>query len=293
MLKVEAIKQRLDRHLLLFKKGWWHQVNGLTGQTKQKQMVFVSGVQRSGTNMLMDIVEGCLLTDVFHETDRRAYDDYELKPPATIRHLYEKSKAPHVVFKALCEGHALKEMLDSYDVAKGVWVYRSYGDVVNSMLKSFPSQAAVIQRLVDDPASNRWIGKGMSEATHELLKHYWHPAISDESAAALIWYLRNTLFFEQQLDEDERVSLVCYEDMVRHPDQLFPALGKSLGLVIPGKAYTGVFKSSISKEHSPQIEPQVRLLCDRMAARLEGACRFDDHSVAAARAESSAQKEGE
>src|SRR5688572_22752173 len=37
--------------------------------------VFVAGVHRSGTNMMMDILERSWETDVLHESDSRAFED--------------------------------------------------------------------------------------------------------------------------------------------------------------------------------------------------------------------------
>ena len=38
-----------------------------------QQHVFVAGMQRSGTNLLMDVLDASHATQVFHETDPRAF----------------------------------------------------------------------------------------------------------------------------------------------------------------------------------------------------------------------------
>ena len=40
------------------------------------QHVFVAGMQRSGTNLLMDVLDASAATQVFHETDPRAFERY-------------------------------------------------------------------------------------------------------------------------------------------------------------------------------------------------------------------------
>ena len=42
--------------------------------TQSKTVILVSGVQRSGTNMIMDFYDRSLETTVFHETDKRVYE---------------------------------------------------------------------------------------------------------------------------------------------------------------------------------------------------------------------------
>jgi protein tyrosine phosphatase len=47
-------------------------------------VVFVAGVQRSGTNMMMDILGRSMQTEVFHESHSRGFQDFELKSLSTL-----------------------------------------------------------------------------------------------------------------------------------------------------------------------------------------------------------------
>ncbi len=76
---------------------------GIGEQLNNKQCVFVAGVQRSGTNMLMDIMERSMETDVYHERDHRAFQSYEMKLTDVIHQIFKKSISPVFVIKALCE----------------------------------------------------------------------------------------------------------------------------------------------------------------------------------------------
>ena len=67
----------------------------------ERTVVFVAGQQRSGTNMLMDVLDRHWRTDVFHETDTRAFERYQMRDIDTIRTLVGRSRASHVVIKAL------------------------------------------------------------------------------------------------------------------------------------------------------------------------------------------------
>jgi len=52
-------------------------------------VVFVVGVQRSGVNMMMDILGRSMQTEVFHECHSRGFQDFDLKslstPEASVR----------------------------------------------------------------------------------------------------------------------------------------------------------------------------------------------------------------
>ncbi len=232
-----------------------------------RSYVLVAGVQRSGTNMVMDVLERSLDTDTYHEKDQRAFFNYEMREMEVIHRLAGESKARYFVIKALCELHVLDKLLDDLHPAKAIWVVRNYNDVVNSMLKSFPSQSAVIQRLVNDPLSNRWVGKGMSETTHELISQFHKKGINDASGAALIWYLRNILFFEKGYYDDDRINIVFYEDLVNDPRTVFMGIHDFLGIKLTPYATKNIYSSSVGKRCKPDIEDAIVEKCDGLLNR--------------------------
>jgi len=132
------------------------------------EYVLVAGMQRSGTNLLMDILDANADTRVFHETDPRAFERYEMRDLAVIRRLAQHCPAPVFVIKALCELDRIKDLMDAFRPAKTVWVVRDWRDSVNSALKSFGNFVPQWNRLARGDASD-WRGRGMSAATRELL----------------------------------------------------------------------------------------------------------------------------
>lgn len=234
-------------------------------------MVFVAGVQRSGTNMIMDVLEKSIHTDVYHERDARAFDNYQMRPVAAIRALYDRSPAAHFVIKALCELQKLDSLMSEFRPSKVVWVVRDFEDVVNSMLKSFRNQAKQVQRIARDPASDGWRGEGMSRQTHEVVARLVRPDIDDASAAALTWYFRNILFFEKQFEHNPDVLLVSYERLVTDPEIEFRRLFHFLGLEFTARVTHGIFADSVRKKTAPQIAPEIRELCQCTAERFRAA----------------------
>ena len=230
----------------------------------EKLTIFVTGNQRSGTNMVMDVFEKSWATDVFHETDTRAFVNYQMRDTETISTLVKKSPSKRVVVKALCEAQDTKRLIDIHKPAKAIWVVRDYRDVVNSMMISFRNMAKQAQRIAIDRHSDGWRGDGMSDATHHLVRDIVTPQIDDASASALQWYYRNVLFFEQGLDHDPRVMLVVYEDMVKDPIQSFLEIFRFSALDFSERVCNHIYSSSVKKRQTPTIDPRVSELCEKL-----------------------------
>lgn len=261
--------ERLERDSLMAVKALYQQLAFRNNGVSLPAVSFVAGVQRSGTNMLMDVLERSFATDVIHERDQRAFARFQMREPAVIRSLVEDSRGGHFIIKSLCELQHLTRLMEDFAPARTVWIVRDYNDVVNSMRVSFGNQAKQVKRIAKDRDSDGWQGQGMSDATHALVKDRVHPEISDVSAAALIWYFRNQLFFDQGFDRDPRVLLVRYESLVTQPTLEFQRIFAFLDLPYRPWHSRKVVAHSIRKARQPEIEPAVRELCEAMTARFE------------------------
>ncbi len=229
--------------------------------------VFVAGMQRSGTNLLMDVLDASAKTQVFHETDPRAFEHYEMRDLVVIRQLAGQCPAPVFVIKALCELDRIKSLMDIFTPAKTLWVVRDWRDSVNSAIKSFGNFVPQWKRLADGDAKD-WRGRGMSPAIRELLAALYHPDASEAEGAAIMWFYRNSLFFEQQLAADARVRVVFYEDLVQHPMREVAAVYDFLGLAGFNAATAGrIHSRSVKHRSPPDISHSVTSLCDELLAR--------------------------
>lgn len=235
--------------------------------------ILVAGCQRSGTNMLMDILDLSLSTDVFHERDDRAFDCYQMRDLLVIKGLQEKSKAPVFVLKTLCELELLPQLAQELSPAKTVWIYRDFRDVVNSMLKSFGNQRQQIQRLASGEDTSWW-GKGLSSGSLALLRSLVTPELTDADAAALQWYVRNVMFFELQLAQDPDVRLIKYEQLVAEPAMMLNRLLDFVELPVTNKMEKFIFSGSIGKQSAPHFSPEVEQLCLSLLKRLDSSAAF-------------------
>lgn len=221
-------RERAERRIF---RGYKMVRQRIGGSRLPRTHVFVAGMQRSGTNMLMELLDWNRYTDVYHETDRRAFTaGYEMQDPAVIHRLAEHSPAPFFVIKSLCELDRLRWLLDEFAPAKAIWIVRDYRDTACSAVRSFGNFVPQLRRLARDKTSDGWRGRGMSGETQALLCEVAALDLSELDAAAMMWYYRNVLFFEQKLDEDPRVKVLRYEDLVDRPQAMLMRIASFLEL---------------------------------------------------------------
>jgi hypothetical protein len=93
--------------------------------------------------------------------------------------------------------------------------------------------------------------------------------MNDASALGLFWFYRNQLFFDQGFETDRRVALVRYESLVGDPAREVDTIARFLGLRPTEPMRRLITPGSVAKRPPPEIEPDVRRLCQEMLARLD------------------------
>ena len=141
--------------------------------------VLVAGMQRSGTNLLMDVLDASYATMVFHETDPRAFQNYEMRDRSVIHQLARACPAPFFVLKALCELDQIVSLMQDLHPAKTLWVVRGWRNCVISAVKSFGNFVPQWKRLAHGDGKGDWRGRGMSDATREVLRTLYRPDAKD------------------------------------------------------------------------------------------------------------------
>ena len=233
-------------------------------------VVFVSGVHRSGTNMLMKLLDASYETTVYRESDARAFDRHMMRASETIRALIERCPSKVIVIKALHEAHRLKGLLGDFAPARALWAIRNFEDVVNSSLYHWPGWRNKIEELLADRGAADWRGLGMTEQTHAIMHAHYRPALSDASAQALFWFYRHQLLFDQRLDSDSRVATVVYEEAVKTPDAVVRQITDFVQ-IRPTARMARVAQTQPTPQLPADVAPDIRELCNNMQQRLRNA----------------------
>jgi hypothetical protein len=235
--------------------------------------VYLVGVQRSGTNMIVRGLGEAGEFETYNEGDSRAFDFFRLREDDTIRRLIEQSRHRYVLFKPLCDSHRVDHLLDGIGAggpARAVWAYRSPDGRIRSSLAHFgTTNLQVLRDFVAGRAADRWQVQRMSDDARALVTSLDMEAMSPASGAALFWYVRNSLFFDLGLDERDDVFLVAYESFLAEPTRTMVSLCRFLGLAYRPEFVAHVGEREPAWPDPLDIDPVVRAHCDALVQRLD------------------------
>jgi hypothetical protein len=269
-------------------KAYKHLRNLAVGRRGEAVPVLIFGEQRSGTNMLLDCFRLSPRTAIYNETDEDAFFDYELRDLGLIAGLVRRSPASHVVLKPTADGNRASEVLDALPGSRGIWIYRRYQDAVTSALALFrETSLEYLQKVAGGAPNARWRTRNLSSEDIALVNEHLGRGISEASARALIWYIRNGFYFRLGLDRRADVLLLNYEELVSDPRAVVSRAFDFVGLAFDERYVTRVFGSSVGRRPTPDLDREISALCDGMMerfARHGGGVANDPTAGAAGRA---------
>lgn len=240
--------------------------------------IFVVGVQRSGTNMVMDLFDRSTECTVFHDHNPIAYKNYLIRNINTQKHLSHAAKSKFVVFKPMAELHKLDIFLEEMPPAQGIWLYRNVEDVVNSHLKIWTGMPDFLKTFVKDRKDDNWRGGGISDENYALLQKYVTDDLNNASAVALFWYYRNAQFFEHNHHLNPNIHIVNYDQCVTAPQKHFKRIIKNLGLKARPYMTSHIHNRSIRKNTRPDINEEILALCNGLNRKFQDHCRSIENS---------------
>lgn len=257
------------------KKSMGQRVRRLGTRDSSKTVGFVAGVQRSGTNMLMHVLDRSPDTEVYNEKDNRAFDEFAMREVKTISNLVDQSPAKCIVFKALLESGHVLELMSHFNDSKTIWLYRHYTNMINSYLVSWPGGRNRLDEIVQRPVEHIWQAKDMTQETLDLVRALYRPDLNDASALAIFWYYRNKLFFDQNLQNNPAVRLISYDHLLRDPELQIRKAAAFLNISETPAMSNVIARGPGRRRKSPDIEAPIRELCDGLLARLDGIVASD------------------
>lgn len=268
----------VDRVRNAARKGVWRVTSGV--HAGMATPAFLVGVQRSGTNMVVRGLESSPAVEVHNENDRAAFDRYELRDIATVRRIVQRSRARVVLFKPLCDSHRTVELLEDLGSAmppRAIWAFRSYEQRVRSALAKFgANNLQILADIAAGEGMHRWQARGISEDTMALIRSFDWTSMDPASAAALFWYVRNQLFFDQGLQHRPDVVAVSYDRLVTDPRLVLEPVVNVLGLRWDDRFIAHIDTRARTRTPQPlDIHARVRQVCDTLQARLEAV--VDEH----------------
>jgi hypothetical protein len=234
---------------------------------RNKQILFIVGCQRSGTTLLASKVFG-------RDFDSKIYNEYSvltnndisgprLNPLDSVRKEIKKNKVKLIVIKTIVESQNASNLLEYFDNSKALWLYRHYKDVALSNLKKFGIRNGIkdlrpiVERNFDD-----WRAEKSSKNITKIVNKYFFEDMDPNDAAALFWFLRNSIFFELNLRKNPNVMLCRYEQLVRNPNDTVKNIYRFIGIKYPGKRILAdVHSNSVDKGQKLHLSQEIDLMC--------------------------------
>lgn len=238
-------------------------------------IAMILGCQRSGTSLTYWIFERDLHARIFRESSELSSGDQvehiRLNPLDDVNATFGESQVPLIVFKPLVESQRALELLDYFDDSRALWLYRHYQDVASSNLQAFgPDNGLNDLRPILANDQTNWRGQNTSPETREVVARFFAEDMNPHDAAALFWWARNQLFFEQGLDRNPNVMLCRYEDLVTAPATTMARVYDFLDTDYPGDAIVqSVHARSVGKGRKQLLSPEVDALCADLLSRLD------------------------
>jgi hypothetical protein len=253
-------------------KARWRRTHGVAPGSAVP--VYVVGLQRSGTNMLLRGLDAAPEIEVRGENDRTVFHRFRLRPDDVLRSTVHSSRHAIVLVKPLCDSQRVDELLDLPGLAPGraVWAYRDADDRARSEVAKFgDSNLQALRRIAGGTDAGMWQGERLDPSARELVASFDYDAMSPDTAAVLFWVVRNGLYFSLGLHDRSDVMLSSYDALVADPEASMQAVCDFIGFPNRPDLWSHIEARSSHDRRPLDIDPRVRQLADEMTERLEAA----------------------
>jgi len=263
MTKLEGF---IGRNAMACRRACWRVLND---NSPNARAVYILGAQRSGTTMLLECLEQSMDFEVLGESSK-AMVNFRIKSDDYIRDTVRSSHHKFVVFKPLTDSHRARQFLDLLPNSAAIWAFRRVEDRVNSSIAKFGDHnLQVLRGLVRGEGLDKWQAQGLSPSDLEFLRQFDYSTMSPHTASALFWYLRNTLYFSQGLQDRSDVLPLAYEDLAAAPGETMRDVCRFLGAEFRPAMVSTVHSQSVGRSESRLSEETLafcRPLYDRLHA---------------------------
>jgi hypothetical protein len=155
---------------------------------------------------------------------------------------------------------------------RAIWAYRDVDGRVRSALSKFGANALEAMRATaEGRADGSWQAQGLSPESVELIRSIDWDDASAADGAALLWYVKNLMFFEAGLDRRDDVLPVSYGALVRDPSRTMRAVCGFLDVPWRPSTSAHIDRRSAFTGLAVTLDPRIRTLCDGMMEQLDAA----------------------
>jgi hypothetical protein len=248
-------------------------VQKLMYKSGNRHVLMIFGAQRSGTTLLSRTFDSFLSVKSFGEFSSLSNEcplKIRLNDINKVNKALSKECAPLIVMKPLVESQHAAFLLKSIPKSYGIWMYRHYLDVASSGVKHFKNTKGKgnLLPIVKNELGN-WRNENISKEVREKVLKLYNDNLSAHECACLFWYVRNSLYFSENLYKLNNVFLWNYEELMNQPRSHFNNLGRELQLDFSKFKYEKVYSNnSVVQVNDFKVNNEILDLCDGMWEKL-------------------------
>lgn len=205
-----------------------------------------------------------------HVPGETAWEDY-----ATVLDRLRRMPFEVVVAKPLVESSQAVELMDVAGSVRGIWMLRRDDAVARSNIERFGPDNPYrdLQPFCHYDLLN-WRSRAATRETCDTVKTLLGENLAPLDAAALFWWARNRLYFDQELWRDERTRVLRYERACSRPEEAVSALADYIGIPLPVDLIASRMRSQPESTEIATLHPAVERLCREMWESFQGCPEF-------------------
>jgi len=176
-----------------------------------------------------------------------------------------------VAAKPLVESASATELMDAAGEVRAVWMLRHYREVARSNVSRFgvDNPYRDLQPIRSRNALD-WRYRRTTEETWETVNAFLSRRLTPFDAAALFWWTRNQLYFDQRLGEDDRIRILRYERACNQPAEVVRSLSGHIGLELPLGSIVQRVRAQPFPSERIELDSDVERLCGKLWDSFKG-----------------------
>jgi hypothetical protein len=250
----------------------------IRARCKERRVLLIFGCQRSGTTMLQQtFLDRSWRVLILEEHDHRLVgptpgpEETTWQEYSTVMRRIRRLPFEVVAAKPLVESASATALMDAAGAVKAVWMIRRYPEVAQSNVNRFGTDNPYrdLQPICSRDATD-WRYRGVTEEAWETVTALLNRRLTPFDAAALFWWTRNQLYFDQRLWEDDRIRILRYERACNQPDEVIRSLSDHIGLALPIDSIAPRVRARPLPAETTELDPEVDRLCRKLWDSFEG-----------------------
>ncbi len=170
-----------------------------------------------------------------------------------------------VAAKPLVESASATALMDAAGPVRAVWMLRRYLGVAQSHVSRFGMDNPYRDlRPIRSRDARDWRYKGMTEETWATVNALLNCGLTPFDAAALFWWTRNQLYFDQRLWADDRIRILRYDRACNQPGEVIRSLSSHIEVALPLGSIAARIRALPVPPETAELDPDVDRLCRKL-----------------------------